>query len=177
MIFEPTDNPMLDEYPELGKYAEFKNLPENHLRLGYFYACKSSPYSGLEEHKRIGSIIKREKLSLTEYEKRKFAELEFGEELENSFTQWAKFIPEIRTAGYNAMFNIMKNCVSVAKMDISKYSETEFSELKSLISCQIEIGKNMPDIVLQVEQGFGVTKKQRRVEESSRLTEAEIAME
>lgn len=175
-IFLPTAKSLREEYELLNEYEEFKNLSDNEMRLGFYYACKSSKYINFEASKRIIEILKHQKdLTFSDRERDNFTRLHFSDELISSFTIWGSFLPDIRMRGKNIMDSVLKNCETVALIDITKYLDIDVGDSKSFMDMQINIVKNIPEIIRVAEQGFGVQKKKDK-KEDSKTTDLESAL-
>jgi len=176
MIFTPNTKPLREEYELLNDYEEFKNLSDKEMRLGFYYACKGSKYINFEPRKRIVEILKHQKdISFSDKETEKLTSLLFSDELTNSFIVWGSFLPDVRMRGKNIMDNVLKNCETVALIDVNKYLETDVGDSKSFMDMQINIVKNLPEIIRVAEQGFGVQKKKEDTKEN-KTTDLESAL-
>lgn len=169
-IFTPSSNSLLIDYPSLKKHEEFTRLKELELMFVWYYACKSSPIYGWKEKKKPLEAIKRVPgflETLNEEEYARYISRDFPTDIDAAIGVMKKFEPEFRNNLNTYTKRILDYVDFVTSLKITDYM-SDTSKIKNFMDMQINIAKNLPEILEGVEHGYG-TKKAKNKEESKNI--------
>lgn len=155
-LFAPSGRDMKVEYPELNECEEFVKLHSKELKFVWLYSNRTSPFYNVKQTKnRIVYCIKEsfgESLKQDEY--KRYMSGVFPEHIRMAIDRMEKFSPSIRL---RAKLNIEKIFSNLEKIsDISSEEILDLQAKKDYATLAIMVAKNMPDIVKQYEDSYGI---------------------
>lgn len=158
-IFAPTKGKdMKVEYPELATVKEFFTLRNQELAFVWYYSNRTSPFAIETDERRVISSLKESGMyqSLSENELNKYRELVFPEEINIAIKRMKQFNPSIRMRAKMMYEKALDNLEALIDADVRIMSLEEKKSYSVLIKNVNEI---LPDVVLKVEESFGVKTK------------------
>lgn len=181
ILWGPRDGKsLLSEYPDLAEYKEFKELSKEELNFVWYVGNPSSPLNGggiLDEKLKYKSAASR---CIRDPEKKKrFGEGDIPSNLREAISKMSTFSPEARliakqvatTAFHNLQamvdinvnddFKITRNITSGTGKDkvVEQVEEMDWAGRKQYIDTVSKISDLLPNLLKQVEHGFGVEEK------------------
>lgn len=163
ILFEPTDQAMVLEYPELQGIDEFKILSDSELRFVWHYACKHSPYYHIDnETQKIDMCVQASYKQLPAItELKQFYAGQFPDSIRMAMARMAKFV----TSDRNRARGIVEKIFDTFEKIIDTASEDEEllktpAKQSAYIDNASKISGELPVLIKMKEEGFGY--KQRK---------------
>lgn len=154
---------------------EFKSLSDKELLFVWYFACKSSPVCDKKEMDRVVEAFKlvpEFAVNMKEDVYESFLSRNFPSHISYAIKVMKRFDPDIRFRAKTFTDRIMDNIDYVTRKKAETYADISVGELKSFIDMQINIAKNLPDIVSASEHGYGFKKNtEKEGKKSSTLLE------
>lgn len=141
-------------YPELADVSEFKKLSSNEMRFIFLYACDSSPYHKMQPKDRILKCLEVLRKSLTSAQLLNYSKLEFPDNIKAALDRMFRFDLGVRMAAREIVDKFFAQIKSIADMDLS--GEADIEKRKKHIDLIAVSTRILPNIVAQLENGFGI---------------------
>lgn len=153
-----------NKYPELETTPEFESLSGTELIFVWYFANATSPIIDiLDKDKRVVEAL--DKSGYMPANKEQFLKLRFGEKMEQAIMKMSSFIPGARYFAWKAIKNTYRNYIEILNRDPSEFTKavgkgedviTE-EDLGTYTNITTKITAALPDLINQLEEGFGVT--------------------
>lgn len=179
-IFEPQEGKKyFDLYPELRELDELKELRAKEAEFAWYMGNPTSPLVmgkyGSERNNviRIGEALKLvygkdpNKL-LSEEMRQQYLAGEYPERIKVAIKRMARFDVTARERAKNMSENIFSNLENLIKFDEESFeikdkegnvTGIDWSAKKAYAELATKVSDNLPVLIRQLEEGFGVTKK------------------
>jgi len=157
LLFPITEKDLRLEYEELGEVEEFKDLSNKEMKFVWFYANQTSPYIQLPAQDRIIKCLEILKDDLSAEQLEEYYTLSFPPRIEVALEVMIKFNPKLRTEAKNITELIFKNIKKIVAVQPEDIPDME--EKKKYIAISMDVIKNMPELINQMEQGYGIRVK------------------
>lgn len=163
-LFNPTkDKDLRIDYPELAEMDEFKNLEPSMVKFCWYVGNRTSPLYNL---KREDKVLKALSILFPRgYERipqaRELAEGNFSEDIVRGIERMTIFNPENRLKAMlisDYTFNQLQQLIYV---DDKVLKMMDFDEKKKYSDLLIKVQSSLPDIIKNLESGFGVKVVQK----------------
>jgi len=166
LLFPLTDTDIRTEYPELGQAEEFKELSGNEMKFVWYYSNQTSPYIHLPYKERVLKCLEilKDELSGTQLED--YAKLDFPPTISAAIEHMSKYNPELRVKANNINETIFKNIKKIVSIDAEDIPDME--EKKKYIAISMDVIRHMPELINQMEQGYGVRVKGKKKESTGK---------
>lgn len=167
ILFGPRNGKMLKHaHPELALHPEFKDLSNEEYYFVWLYASQSSSINpDLAEQIRAG-IAARKAFSDTD-KQQIYAALDFPEKIKEAIEKMKVFSPDARYVAKRTIQDIFHNIQQMAKVDMADFVEEDeegkkkinWAGRKQYIDGAAKISEFLPNLLIQLEQGFGIDVK------------------
>ena len=161
-IFEPTDNSMLEEYPELKRHDAFSKCTDEQLRFTWYYGNVTSEYYRTTPiAKKIEKCFDKAFKNFTPSDRQSYINQDFPYAVIEAVAEWRQFNPEVRNQA-SKMLDMMFDSF---KKSLDKYYERDddetvtAEELKEQLDVMNKMSSTLPNFVAEKEKGFGVRKQ------------------
>lgn len=169
-LFYPEDTKSLFKtYPALKNIEEFKNLNRTEMLFVWYYASESSPLSEIvsDKNRRIGALSKAFTLDADEQISRNYVEGNMPEKVREAIHRMKMFNIDIRARAKRMVEKIMTNFEAMIEVgdgdfevvDKDSNKSIDWTGRKSYIDGAAKISEQLPALIKQVEEGFGITIK------------------
>lgn len=163
-MFRPTDRDLRIEYPELSKVREFSELNTKELKFVWYYANRTSPYYTATKGDRtkiLGCIKNSFGNSLKEKntgEYNKYVSGNFPQKIRIAIDKMERFNPTARLRAKMAVEKIFDNIESSVDIDedVKEKMRDDLELRKKYVELSIKVSENIPNIVAQMEESFGI---------------------
>jgi hypothetical protein len=181
ILWGPTDGKsLLAEFPELNNYREFKELTKEDLNFAWYMGNQSSPLNDGTVHSDIVKARSAAARCIKSPEKRKeYGELNIPSSVKEAIKKMSTFSPvarmiakQIATTAFNNLqamvnvnvqndFKISRNITSGTGKDktVEQVEEMDWTGRKQYVDTVAKISDLLPDLLKQVEEGFGVEER------------------
>ena len=181
-LFDPTIVPINDyrhRYPELERTREFDNISSHALVFVWWYANATSPLMVTmpDEYERVEEAMKLSGFTVGKGEKEKILNLNFDSDLAMAIEKMSKFDPGVRYSGYKMLKGVFERYESILNQGEEAFktiegkgeSQIEYIDYKRYVDTTSKIIEAIPELVHQLEEGFGIVEKNKEdaEEESS----------
>jgi len=181
-LFDPTIAPINDyrhRYPELERTREFDNISSHALVFVWWYANATSPLMVTmpDEYERVEEAMKLSGFTVGKGEKEKILNLNFDSDLATAIEKMSKFDPGVRYSGYKMLKGVFERYESILNQGEEAFktiegkgeSQIEYIDYKRYVDTTSKIIEAIPELVHQLEEGFGIVEKNKEdaEEESS----------
>jgi len=164
-LFPQTDKDLRHEYEELGEIEEFRILSQREMNFVWYFANSSSPYYVLPEKDRLMKCLELMKGELTDEKLEAYYDMRFPKNVASAIDRMRKFDPKLRIQAKAITIKIFNNIKRI--VNINPDSIVDMEEKKKYVSMSLDIMKSMPDLVRQLEMGFGVREKKKKSDSST----------
>jgi hypothetical protein len=168
---------LLEQYPDLYEVPQLKKLTKTELSLTWFYGNPTSPFVEAE----LGHLEKVEETFKAVYKTNKpeieenylkWIEKDFPQHIKDAIEAWSKMRPDFRKRSKDMIEHMIINLEKMVKTtenDFKKF-DNEGNEIKGVDwsarnqyanFCRTS-SEIIPTLIKQLEQGFGVTEKERK---------------
>lgn len=162
-IWKPSSKKMVDEYPELSRIEEFKDLSDYQLRFCWYYVNPTSDYvkkakldKSYTVKARLNDAIKEALLDKGDATIKAYKEKKWGEKVDLALKRMASTKVRDRYIARKLFNKAYLNMEAIVGMDIEEVRELNMNEKKSYMSMSLDFMKNMDDIIEKREQAYGV---------------------
>lgn len=172
VLFGPMNEKDLKrQYPELNDVAEFKKLTTGELLFVWWYSNQTSPLvkdeNLAEKQRAMGAYDKAFKSHANEQRKIDYYSLNFPDYIRLAIDRMKKFEPSIRIRSRMISETILENFEKMSKVNMDDFVETDENGAKTInwtgrnnyVTSAKTILNTLPDLIRQVEEGFGVKDK------------------
>lgn len=181
-LFEPKTNTEINDlridYPELGEEPAFKELKPRELRFVWLYANRTSPvfkqYHTLPKKERAKvcvEIVYGKKFYLRK-EAQSLYDSDFSPHIMKAIERMAQYQPSIRLRARlmnEYIYDNLQSIILVSQVEMKAMGPDDRKKYASLI---LEISKELPTVVNNIERGFGIVLKKK--EDRTKLPTASI---
>lgn len=165
-IFKPTDRNMLQEYPELAEYTEFKNIRNDELVFVWHLVFDRSELDKFPEAKWRERAAKKAWGEDDPQRVKEFSAGDFSAPVKAAIERMKNFSLSARMRGKAIIDRIFADFETINKKSLTTI--TDVSEMKKYIDLKLDITKAMPGLIDQYERGFGVTAEERKEKNQER---------
>lgn len=162
-IWKPSSKKMMDEYPELSRIDEFKDLSDYQLRFCWYYVNPTSPYvvkakldRAYTVKARLNDSIKETLLDKGDTLIKSYKEKKWGDKVDNALKRMASTKVRDRYIARKLFNKAYLNMEAIIGMEKDEVRELNMNEKKSYMSMSLDFMKNMDDIIEKREQAYGV---------------------
>lgn len=162
-LFEPTNKDLRIEYPELMDIDEFRDLTPRELNFVWYFANRTSPYSKEKNKKKKVELSIKQGYGegATHKIRVDFVAGKFPEKVRNAIGRMERFNPSVRMKAKQSVEKIFERLRQLVDISREELNEMDLSEKSSYTNLAIKVSENLPKIVGQLEQSFGIqTKKE-----------------
>lgn len=163
-LFEPISHKrtLKTDYPELQDIDEFDQLDNKEMLLVWYFANVTSPLA------KIKSVRNKAQAALDKVwpEQNPPKELKnelltgmYGEKLRAAIERMGKFDPATRAKAKDMVERIFDNYSMITSVSRDEVAQMEDDEKKAYVDISSKIVKDLPDIVMQVENGYGIKNR------------------
>lgn len=158
ILFEPTDQAMVLEYPELQGIDEFRQLSDQELRFVWYYASVHSPLKDVKTHAdKVNRCIKASYKTLpSAIEIKQLTDGNFHDSLKMAIDRMRKFSDNARNRARSMVekvFDTFENIIDSTSDDES-LSATPAKQ-SAYIDNASKIINELPGLIKMKEEGFG----------------------
>jgi hypothetical protein len=175
ILFGPKNKKSLKKlYPEIDEDPVFKGIEGRDLLFAWYIGIPHSPidadWNDSVRHKNAAAIC------FEEGEKRHaYGSGDFPDEIKFAIDRFRKYSPEARAAAKNIVQKIFTNFEKLVNVDVEKdflikrkvgkgedaeeVTEMDWTGRKQYVDSVTTISKTLPDLLKQVEEGFGISDK------------------
>lgn len=157
-IFKPTDRNMLMDYPELSEYDEFGDLKNDELTFIWHYVFDRSDldihaFTDKQYRERAAQkAFPQDKSRIAE-----FSSGAFEPRIRAAIEKMKSFNPTARFRAKAMVEKLFSDFETINKKSLMDMIDTD--EVAKYIGLKIKIQSVMPDLVKQIERGYGVTEE------------------
>ncbi len=187
ILWGPTDGKsLLAEFPELNNYREFKELTKEDLNFAWYMGNQSSP---LNDGTIQSDIVKARSAAarcIKSPEKRKeYGELNIPSSVKEAIKKMGTFSPIARLIAKQVAAISFKNLVAMVSVDVAEdfkitrnitqgsgkdrtvesVTEIDWTGKKQYVDIVAKVKDTMPELLKQVEEGFGVEERDEKNKE------------
>jgi hypothetical protein len=172
LLFGPKNEKDLKrQYPELGNVAEFQKLTIGELLFVWWYSNPTSPLvtdNNVSDKIRVGYAYEEAfKSHPDEDRKKNYFSLNFPDRIRLAIDKMKSFNPSARIRSRMIVEKILENFELMVNVDIDDFvtidektnaREINFTARNNYVNSCSKISETLPQLIEQVEQGFGVTE-------------------
>ena len=171
LLFGPTNEKDLKrQHPELLNVEEFKKLSVGELLFVWWYSNPTSPLvrndNLSEKHRSAEAYLKAFKSSPDEQRKIDYASLNFPDRVKMAIDRMMKYAPGVRIRSKLMIEEILTNFEKMVKVNMDEFVTIDddgnkvinWTGRNSYINSASKISETLPQLIKQVEEGFGVTE-------------------
>jgi len=179
LLFGPqNETDLRRQYPDLWDVEEFVKLSVGEMLFVWWFANPTSPLIAEDnlpdKNRSIKAYEKAFKSHPDENRKTNYYSLNFPDKIRLAIDRMKKFEPSVRIRGKMMLEKIMKNFESMIEVNMDDFKvkddegkstgEIDFTARNNYVNSAKTIIQALPDLVSQVEQGFGVKDKGKEIE-------------
>lgn len=174
-MFGPTNEKDLRrQYPELLSIEEFKKLSVSELLFVWWYANPTSPLvrdeNIADKFRAVEAFKKAFKKNLDEQRKTDYYSLNFPDKVKLAVDRMMNYSPTARIKSKMIIEEIFDNYQKMVKVDMSEFVTVEIGDdgkesktinwagRNSYINSTAKISETLPQLIRQLEEGFGITE-------------------
>jgi hypothetical protein len=160
-LFEPTEQNMKLEYPELKDIPEFSTLSDGELRYVWFFSNRQSPYYSMtDKQKKVNQCLSKSYKEMpTTVEIKQFEKGDYPASMQVAMDRMEKFATNDRYRAKTMVDTIFDTFEAI----ITDNSLMEALDTPQKITAYIDNGKKireeLPELIKMKEEGFGYKKK------------------
>tara|TARA_R100000808_G_C2154309_1_gene165213 strand:- start:7317 stop:7886 length:570 start_codon:yes stop_codon:yes gene_type:complete len=160
-LFEPTNKDLRIEYPELMDIDEFRDLTPRELNFVWYFSNRTSPYSKEKNNKKkVELSIKRGFGENATHQLRlDYVAGKFPEKIRKAVDRMERFNPSARMKAKQSVEKIFDRLRQLVDVSPEQLNEMDLGEKSNYTNLAIKISENLPKIVGQLEQSFGIQIK------------------
>lgn len=167
-LFPLTEQDLRVEYEELNDVEEFNELTSKEMVFVWYYANQTSPYYSIPVKERVVKCLEILKDDLSGTQLDEYFNLNFPTHIASAIEVMETFNPKLRTEAKSITEKIFKNIKRIVDVDV--VSITDMEEKKKYIAISMDVIKSMPELVRQMERGYGVKVKVKKKKEEDKQT-------
>lgn len=165
-LFEPNNKDLRIEYPELAQIKEFESLDSSEMKFVWLIANPSSPlYHITEKRKKYALCVTNSLMEkLTEEQRTAYASGVLPEKIRVAMEKMSKFSISNRYSAKMTTEIIFLNLQSMVVLSEEEKNamDGDFEKKKQYSTLAISVAAAMPEIVVQMEEGFGIRLKEKQ---------------
>lgn len=161
-IFNPSNKDLRIDYPELADIEEFKAMDPSEVKFCWYVGNRTSPIFNLERLKKVSEAIKI--IFPRGNRSDKWREIENGdipEHIVRGIQKMTSFNAENRLKAMILADYTFKQLEKLTYMDDDTLMSLDMDEKKKYSDLVLKINKDLPDLVRNLESGFGVRAEDR----------------
>lgn len=168
-LFEPKENNLTIDYPELAEIPEFKDLKKSDLFFVWWYANRTSPIAKLPKKERWLEAAKKA-YGVKGVQRKSVKDILEGkipDDIKLAIDVMARFDPNMRLRAKFAeqyAFDQLQDMLNMPE-DVMSLIIQDPDLMKKRADFIFNATKQMPDMVARIERGYGVTLKNSKKEE------------
>jgi len=172
-LFEPKKGDMRIDYPELAEVPEFKDLSSSELKFVWYISNRTSPIISMDKADRWQSAAKLafgENAISARKELRDIIEGKMPDNIKDAVRVMASYNPHIRLrAKFMAEYSF-DQIQSLLYVPDEQLILMDGDMKKKYTDFVLNANKELPKLVSIIEQGYGVTLKNKKKEEQTYKT-------
>jgi len=161
-LFKPTSQDMKIEYPELREVKEFVELKTAEFKFVWYYGSRTSPFFDVVSGERNKRLICTEKAFGKKDRDadwyKKYLSGNFPSKIKAAIERMGRYSPSARLRAKMAAENVLdtlEESLEISK-EMKDEMEKDFEMKRKHIDLSIKVIESMPNIVSQIEDGFGI---------------------
>lgn len=161
VMFQPGRGDMRVDYPELTNYPEFADLSSNELKFVWYFANKTSEFSGITPQRvKVNRCIDEVYQGSMPHDLRKrMLAGNFPKHIEEAVKIMERFSPSIRSEAKMYTEQVYKNLQLIGSATREEIAEMDWDEKKKYTDLSLKIITELPQVIDKFEHGFGMGKK------------------
>lgn len=156
------------QYPELAKEKAFENLSPLEVLFCWYHSNPTSPYFNMKnETERIKiSIEKSFGDKMADNIRTNYLSNKIPDRVRIGMKRMSEYVPDIRFEARQLAIQQLNHLKSMANVtdedfyivDANGKKTIDWNARKAYVSVSVDIQKALPDLIKQVEQGFGIVE-------------------
>jgi len=168
LLFYDNEN-ILREYPELAEYPEFTKLTADNLKFVWYYASPTSNVAriGDEADRRKYAYDRSFAIKYGKPEKNdidglklRFLDGNFPSDVRAAIETMRRFKPSFRIRAKMMVEKNFNDLEEISKKDLKEI--TDVDELKKYAELKLKVSEALPDLIKQLEFGFGIKTEDKK---------------
>lgn len=149
---------MKTDYPELADIPEFMELNNKEMLLVWYFSNETSPFANVRSSRdrMSASIDKAYGRSVSQDLKNALLTGQYEEKFRSAFERMAKFSANTRSRANKAVTSIFDNFCMIVSLTPEEVKEMNEEEQAAYVNTASKVASGMPDLVRQVENGYGI---------------------
>ena len=168
-LFKPTSQDMKIEYPELRDVKEFMELKTAEFKFVWYYGNRTSPYFEFatgDRNKIIACMTEAfgRNFDKNSEDNRRYLSGNFPPKIKGAIERMSRYSPSARLRAKMAaekVFNILEKSLVVDE-SMQKLIDEDLEVKKKFLDLSVKVTESMPDVVSQIEEGFGIRAYQKK---------------
>lgn len=164
-LFFVTDKDLKIEYPELARIKEFKSLNSKELKFVWYHSNRTSPFYKVVQSERdkillcIKEAFKVDVRGELESYLNKYISGNFPSTVKVAMERMERFRPSERLRAKISTEKVFSNMEEslIISSELEEAMKTDIELRKKYVELSIKVAQEMPGIVEQMEQGFGIS--------------------
>ena len=153
-LFKPSDIDLFREYPELKEYIEFSNLKNDELLFAWHYGNPTSDIAVLKDKKdRIEKAYHKVWGKTNDTRMVQYFNGDFPENVRTAIDKMMSFKPSARMRAKLMTEKTFNDFEEIMHQDITGL---DTADIKKVAELKMDISKQLPDLIKQMEAGFGI---------------------
>lgn len=156
-LFQPQGKSLKVEYPELADVEEFDSLTSSELKFVWLYSNRTSPhYEDKNFVRKINKCVKDSFGRLDSETLKRYQSGSFPHKIKVAAKKMEQYNPTLRLQaklGVEKIFNNLQKLIDVSEEELKVM---ELSSKKDYVALAIKVSESLPNIVSQLESGFGI---------------------
>ena len=163
-LFVPTTKDLRQEYSELLSVPEFTQLTQKEMNFVWGFANKTSTFSAIKNEKdRVLKCLHYIADEISGKQVEDYSNLNFPLHISTAIERMSRFDPYLRTQAKNLTEVIFENIKKVVNQDPAEIKDMD--DKKKYIALSLDVLKSMPELIRQLENGYGITEVKTKKEE------------
>jgi len=162
-LFKPINKDLRIEYPELMEIDEFRDLTPRELNFVWYFSNRTSPYFKEKNNKKKVELSLKKGYGehITHELRIKYVAGKYPEKIRKAIDRMERFNPSVRMEAKQSIEKIFSNLQGLIDLSKTDLVELDLTEKKSYADLAIKVSENLPKIVSQLEQSFGIKAKNK----------------
>lgn len=165
-LFRPSKIAMLREYPELRTFDEFKELSNDDLNFVWWIANATSELSNITDLKERRKQAYIKVWGKENTDQILYLEGRYSEKVRAAIERMKNFNPSVRMRAKMMLYKTMNDFEGIINVDITTITDPD--ELKKHTDVRTKVLGALPDIIRQLEQGFGISEEAEEKDDKTR---------
>jgi len=166
MFFPKSRRKLIDDYPELGKIDAFRKLNRSEMLFVWYYACQASPYYDQDDFGRIIDLCLKKSFGkgMGRKSRERFISGNFPEKITAAIEVMRRFEPGPRIRAKKLVEKILENFEKLINIDVENDAQfvdpdggINVNKKNAYVGLSVRISNQMPNLLAQVEEGYGIT--------------------